>query len=46
LAVKKGAVFDCYIWNGQEFWYDRDYGIENMSKEWAEKYLTNIRVIE
>lgn len=43
-VLSAGAIFDCYIEsNGVESWYDRDYGIENMGKEWAREYLINIK---
>lgn len=47
LAAKAGSVFDCYIEkDGSESWYDRVYGIERMSKEWAEANLRNIKNIK
>jgi hypothetical protein len=43
-AVSAGDIFDCYIEeDGNESWYDRIWGIEGMSEEWARKYLKGIK---
>lgn len=41
IAVK-GAIFDCFIENGYESWYDREYELECLSKDFAENFLVNI----
>jgi hypothetical protein len=38
-------IFDCYYKNGKESWYDREYGVENMDREWAREHLKNIRKV-
>jgi len=43
LVAKAGAIFDCYIDNGVEGWYDREYGLEDLSEKWAKENLTNIK---
>ncbi len=44
IACPKGTKFVCFVDGGSELWYDDiHYGIENMSREWAEKYLENIQ---
>lgn len=48
LAIEKGDSFSCFLEeDGEESWYDNiGYGFENMSSEWAKKYLENIRPIK
>lgn len=46
LICKPGDVFDCYIDNGKENWYDREYGLEGLSAEWAQEHLTNIQDVK
>ena len=47
LALEKGAEFICYYRDdGSESWYDQEnYGIEDMSADWAKEHLTNIKNI-
>ena len=46
LQAKAGTPFDCYIINGEELWYDSSgIGIEEMSAEWAEKNLSDIKCL-
>lgn len=46
LVLKEGTEFVCYVVNGVEEWYDNvNYGVEGVSKEWAEKYLRDIEEV-
>lgn len=46
LQAKAGTPFDCYIIDDEELWYDSEnIGIEDMSAEWAEKNLTDIKCL-
>lgn len=42
-CASKGAKFDCYDQDGQELWYDQEFGIEGMPDKWAKHNLTNIQ---
>jgi hypothetical protein len=46
LICEPGDVFDCYIDNGKENWYDRKYGLEGLSVEWAKEHLINIQDVK
>jgi hypothetical protein len=40
LRLPIGTKFVCYMEDGEESWYDDvGYGIEGMSRDWADKYL-------
>lgn len=42
--ASKGDKFDCFIdLDGKEAWFDRIYGIENMTEAWAKKHLIDIK---
>lgn len=44
VIVKKGTKFVCYVYDGEESWYqdEESYVMEDMSAEWAKKHLENI----
>lgn len=45
-VLDKGTKFNCYFVDGKELWYDSvNYGVEEMSKEWAEKWLVDIQEV-
>lgn len=45
-VVSAGDTFDCFIEkDGRESWYDRVWGIEGMSEEWARKFLKDIKSV-
>lgn len=46
LIVKAGSIFDCYIDNGHEQWYDREYGLEGLPESWANSHLKNIKAVK
>ena len=44
LAIPKGTKFFCYFIDLTECWCDTiNYGVEDQNKEWASKYLENIK---
>lgn len=47
LAISKGTKFTCTMLDGEEFWYDEvGYGLEDMPKKWADRYLENVQPID
>ena len=47
LACPAGTKFVCFIDEDGEAWYDDiNYGIENMDADWAAKYLRDIQPIK
>ena len=44
-SLSAGSIFDCYIDNGIEFWFDREYGLENLSADWAKDHLKDIKPV-
>lgn len=47
LAVTAGSEFIAFIEDdGDEQWYDNDYGIEGMSAKWAREHLVDIKPIK
>jgi len=47
LALPKGSKFVCYKnSDGTDAWFDDvKYGLESLNKEWAEKYLENVEIV-
>ena len=47
IKIEKGSLFDCYIENGKESWYDSvSFGIESEDSDWARKNLEDIKEIK
>jgi hypothetical protein len=47
LSAPAGTIFDCYIDDGEESWYDQADGLfSGMDTKWATKYLTNIKTVK
>ena len=42
--IEKGAKFECFLFDGIEYWYDiENKGVDEMESDWAEKHLERIK---
>ena len=46
VVISKGDILDCFIINGEESWYDRDYGLSDLPATWAKDNLEKIKNIK
>lgn len=43
LVIKKGTRFVAYFYSGEVLWFEENHNLEEMSADWANKNLENIR---